>query len=135
MSNTTTDISDYDAITTVIERYLNGAKSGRSADMKPAFHEHATLFGFAGPELFAGPIQQLFDWNDANGPAAGLAARITSIDLVETVATVRVELDNWTAHRFTDLFTLLKVDGEWKITNKVFHLHHVEEADVAKRAA
>jgi hypothetical protein len=23
----------------------------------------------------------------------------------------------------TDLFTLLKVDEEWKITNKVFHLH------------
>jgi hypothetical protein len=24
---------------------------------------------------------------------------------------------------FTDLFTLLKVDGAWKIMNKVFHLH------------
>jgi putative lumazine-binding protein len=31
--------------------------------------------------------------------------------------------DDWTGHRFTDLFTLLKVDGEWKIMNKVFHLH------------
>jgi hypothetical protein len=36
---------------------------------------------------------------------------------------VRLELDNWTDHRYTDLFTLLKVDGEWKIMNKVFHLH------------
>ena len=40
-----------------------------------------------------------------------------------TIATARVEADNWTRHRFTDLFTLLKVDGEWKIMNKVFHLH------------
>lgn len=40
-----------------------------------------------------------------------------------TVATVRLEMDNWTGHRFTDFFTLLKVDGEWKIMNKVFHLH------------
>ena len=65
----------------------------------------------------------LFDWNDHNGSATQLQGRITSIDLVETVATVRLELDNWTGHRFTDLFTLLKVDGEWKIMNKVFHLH------------
>lgn len=32
-------------------------------------------------------------------------------------------MDNWTGHRFTDIMTLLKVDGEWKIMNKVFHLH------------
>ena len=38
-------------------------------------------------------------------------------------ATVRLELENWTGYRFTDFFTLLKVDGEWKIMNKVFHLH------------
>ena len=91
--------------------------------MKPAFHKDATIFGYAGADLFAGPIQQLFDWNDQNGAATGLKARIASIDLVDTVATVRLELDNWTGSRFTDLFTLLKVDGEWKIMNKVFHLH------------
>ena len=39
------------------------------------------------------------------------------------LATVRLELDAWTGNRFTDLFTLLEVDGEWKIMNKVFHLH------------
>ncbi len=91
--------------------------------MKPAFHKDATIFGYAGADLFAGPIQQLFAWNDGNGPATGLKARIASIDLIDTIATVRLELDNWTGHRYTDLFTLLKVDGEWKIMNKVFHLH------------
>ena len=91
--------------------------------MKLAFHPDATIFGYIGPDLFAGPIQGLFDWNDKNGPATELQGRITSIDLFETVATVRLELDNWTGHRFTDFFTLLKVDGEWKIMNKVFHLH------------
>jgi Putative lumazine-binding len=28
-----------------------------------------------------------------------------------------------TGHQFTDLFTLLKIDGNWKIMNKVFYLH------------
>ncbi len=91
--------------------------------MRSAFHQEATIFGYAGDDLFAGPIQKLFAWNDENGAATGLQARIAGIDLVETVATVRLELDDWTGSRFTDLFTLLKVDGEWKIMNKVFHLH------------
>ena len=123
MNNAPSRESEHDAIAKTVQYYIDGAKSGRGADMRPAFHQDATIFGYAGTELFAGPIQQLFDWNDQNGPATGLQARIASIDIVSTIATVRLELDNWTGHRFTDLFTLLKVDGEWKIINKVFHRH------------
>ena len=121
--NVPTDVSEHDAIAKTVQHYIDGAKAGKGDDMKPAFHKDATIFGYVGADLFAGPIQQLFDWNDKNGPAAGLQARIASVDLIDTVATVRLELDNWTGHRFTDLFTLLKLDGEWKIMNKVFHLH------------
>ncbi|MBL8190933.1 MAG: nuclear transport factor 2 family protein [Acidobacteria bacterium] len=48
---------------------------------------------------------------------------IASIELNATVATVRLELHNWSGHRFTDLFTLLITEGEWIIVSKVFHLH------------
>ena len=124
----TTIVTEYDQIAGVVQHYIDGAKSGKGNDMKPAFHPEATIFGYVGTDLFAGPIQQLFAWNDQNGPAAELEARIVDIDLVGTVATVRLELENWTGFRFTDLFTLLKVDGEWKIMNKVFHLHSNEAA-------
>ena len=128
LSNETSNVGtrtekEQDVIARVVQHYIDGARSGKGAAMKPAFHPDATIFGYAGADLFAGPIQQLFDWNDANGAATGLQARIASIDLIETVATVRLELDNWNGHRYTDLFTLLNVDGEWKIMNKVFHLH------------
>ena len=123
MSSLPIEVSDSDAIAKTVQHYIDGAKSGRGADMKPAFHQDATIFGYIGPDLFAGPIQQLFDWNDQNGPATALQARIASIDVFGTAATVRLEADNWTGHRFTDFFTLLKVDGEWKIMQKVFHLH------------
>ncbi len=123
MSNAAIDVSEHDAIAKTVQHYIDGAKSGKGEDMKPAFHKDATIFGYAGADLFAGPIQQLFDWNDESGPAAELQARIASVDVVDTVATVRLELDNLSGHRYTDLFTMLKVDGEWKIMNKVFHLH------------
>jgi len=121
--NAPANVSEYDAITKAIQHYIDGGRSGKGDDMKPAFHKDATIFGYAGADLFAGPIQQLFDLVDKNGPATGLQARIASIDLIDTVATVRLELDNWIGYRYTDMFTLLKVDGEWKIMNKVFHLH------------
>ena len=123
MSNATTTVNDQDIITKVIQRYIDGARSGKGEDMKPAFHKDATVFGYVGPDLFSGPIQNLFAWNDDNGPATELEDRIASIDVTGTVATVRLELENWTGFRFTDLFTLLKVDGDWKIMNKVFHVH------------
>ena len=99
-----TNMNDYDAITTVIQHYIAGAKSGKGSDMKPAFHDDATIFGFVGADLFAGPIQGLYDWNDANGAATDLVSRIVSINIVETVASVRLESDHWTGHRFTDFF-------------------------------
>ena len=123
MSNLPTNVSEYGAIAKVVQHYIDGAKSGSGNEMKRAFHKDATIFGYIGADLFAGPIQQLFAWNDENGSATGLEARIASIDLIDTVATVRLELDNWTGHRVTDLFTLLKIDGAWKIMSKVFHLH------------
>ena len=107
----------------LVMRRRSTGKTGRTEEMKKAFHPDATIFGYIGTDLFAGPIQGLFDWNDQNGAATELQGRIASIDIVESVATVRLELENWSGHRFTDFFTLLKVDGQWKIMNKVFHLH------------
>ncbi len=117
MSTATLNVSEYDVIAKVVQYYIDGAKSGKGDDMKPAFHDDATVFGYVGADLFAGPIQKLFAWNDDNGVATELQARIASIDVVGTAATVRLELDNWTGYRFTDMFMLLKVDGEWKITS------------------
>ena len=117
------DIQEYQAINDTIQHYLDGAHSGKGDDMRPAFHDQATIFGYVGPDLLAGPIEGLYAWNDENGPATDVVTHVTIIEVVETVAIVRIDADNWTGHRFTDFFTLLKVDGQWKIMNKVFHLH------------
>ena len=123
MGDISNNTSDNEMIEKTVQFYIDGAKSGKGDEMKPAFHKDATIFGYIGDDLFAGPIQKLFDWNDKNGPATELETRMASIDVVGTVATVRLESDNWTGHKFTDFFTLLKVEGTWKIMNKVFHLH------------
>ena len=111
------------SIESVLDQYINGGKTGRGEDMRGAFHKDATIFGYVGEDLFAGPIELLFSWNDENGPAVGLVYEIDHVDIEGTVATARLDINNWHGHRFTDFFTLLRLDGEWKIISKVFCLH------------
>lgn len=121
MSTACTD--DVRLIREAIQKYFDGARTGNSDIMKPAFHEEATMFGFIGPDLVAGTIQNLYDWNNENGAAADISSQITNIDIEGTIASVRAESDNWTGYKFSDFFTLIKIGDDWKITNKVFHLH------------
>ena len=123
MTTTPTMVSEADAIAKTVQIYVDGGRSGRGDDMKAAFHPDATIFGYLGNDLFAGPIQKVFDRIDQNGPATELEWRIASLDICETIATVRLELDNWTGHRYTDMLALVKVEGEWKIIRKVFYMH------------
>src|SRR5262245_66648043 len=93
--------------------------------MKPAFHQDATIFGYADGELFAGPIQLLFGKVDHDAPATGGSTPGSSVSTSST----RLLGSGWnsmtgTATATLDLFTLLKVDGAWKIMNNVFHQHH-----------
>jgi len=123
MNNAPAMAGEREAIDKVLQTYINGGISGRSEDLKNAFHQNATIHGYIGPDLFGGPIQLLFDWIDENAPAAELKCDITDVDIFETIATARVECHNWGGHRFSDMFSLLKTDGEWKIISKVFYLH------------
>ena len=75
MTTAATNHNEDDAIAKAVQHYIDGAMSGKGDDMKPAFHKDATIFGYVGTDRFAGPIQQLFDWNDQNGPATELKAR------------------------------------------------------------
>ncbi len=112
------NIDDYQAIREVIQHYIDGARAGVGELMRPGFHQDATIYGYV-----CLPDPSRAYTTDENGPAPDIKSVIASIDIYGTVATVRLESDNWTGLRFTDLFNLLKTEGRWQIMNKVFHLH------------
>lgn len=114
---------DLQQIQALMQTYVEGGRSGDNALLRPLFHDLATICGYVGPDLFAGPIQLFYDWHAGNGPAPGLRAGEPRIDLEGSAASARIELEDWTGHRFTDFFTLVRIDGRWQILSKVFHLH------------
>ncbi|MGK7296494.1 MAG: nuclear transport factor 2 family protein [Candidatus Wenzhouxiangella sp. M2_3B_020] len=110
-------------IEAVMKAYVEGGRTGRVKTLRPIFHELATICGYVGPNLFAGPIEMFYDWHEENGAASSLKVLDTRIDVEGMAASVRIELDDWTGHRFTDFFTLVRFDGQWQIMSKVFYLH------------
>lgn len=125
-----TYVRDYDAIVEAMNRYSEGVRTGKSTAMKPSFHERCTFYGHLDGQLLAGPAQLLFDWVDGNGPSPDFDVRFASIDILDTIASVRLEMDNVTGKlagepgmRLSDLFQLIKVDGRWLISQKSFHRH------------
>lgn len=123
MNTGTADIAEYKAIAATVQHYIDGARKGSGKTMKKAFHDEAWIYGAMADAPFIAPIQELFDRVDERGSAPDLEAHIAEINIANTAATVRLELHNWAGRRFTDFFTLVKIDGKWVISNKVFHLH------------
>jgi len=121
-------LADYDAIVKTMQMYIDGSRRGKSGLMRPAFHPDASFFGYAGEQLATG-TKFLFDWIDKNGPAPKIEPRIVSVDILDSIAFVRLEVAGWSGNlaglgvRMSDLFTLLKMPDGWKIIQKAFHWH------------
>src|SRR4051812_11465893 len=118
--------TEYDGIVNAMQLYIDGSKQGKSELMRSAFHPDASFFGYAGGQLATGTAF-LFDWIDKNGPAAEIEPRVASVDILDTIAVVRLEVAGWSGTlagsgvRMSDVFTLLKTPSGWKIIQKAFH--------------
>lgn len=122
MSRTT--IKDYEEITEVLKRYVDGMAAGKSEMMKPSFHKNATMYGYVqGVGLIEGSIENLYSITDKGGPDPNRQARIDILSVVETAAAARIVIENARGATYTDFHHLLKIDGEWKIISKIFHQH------------
>ena len=83
--------TQYDEIVKTVQLYIDGSKQGKSELMRPAFHPDASFFGYAGEKLAVG-TQFLFDWIDKNGPAPRIEPRVVSVDILDSIAVVRLEV-------------------------------------------
>jgi len=121
---------EHDAITRTMDRDIAGVRAGDGEFMRPAFHPEATMSGYCQGVEYSGSIEHVFGWVIANGPAPDIEPRFARIEIIETIALVHLKVRRWSGKlagaksRASDVFTLLKLNGEWKITHKLFHWHN-----------
>ena len=122
-------LTEHDAITRTVHCYIAGARAGDGELMRPAFHPSATISGYCQGVEYTGSVEHVFQWINQNGPAPDISPRFARIEIIESIAVVHLEVQHWSGKlagsqaRASDVFTLLKCDGEWRITHKLFHWH------------
>ncbi len=109
------------AVRAAVEGYLRSHATGDGSHVRAVFHPALQMLWVVNDTLARRTAEQYVS-GFRGAPAADEAQRrrwIASVEVFGTAATARVILDYPTT-TFVDLFTLLKVQGEWKIVSKVF---------------
>jgi hypothetical protein len=121
MSN---NASDLDLIVQTVQLYFEGMYHSDVEKLKKAFHSKAVLHGYIEGEFIHLPLDGWLEHvSGVTAPAESgeeYDMRIVSIDVTSTVAAVKVA-DLYIGRRFTDYLSLVKVEDNWVIVDKIFH--------------
>lgn len=98
--------------------YTEAAVKGDSKIAMQGFAPAATMSYAEGDSLVTVPIQALYDYYDQTGPH-NATYKIAGCSVAGDVAMVSIE-SKFGENEFTDMFTLVKADSDWKIVSKVY---------------
>ncbi len=114
---------DKEAITKTAQVYVDALNNRDPEGIKKAFHSVAVLYAAGRNGLDDFPRWRWVEMMEKNPakPADWVpyTSKITVLDIADTTAVARVDLDHPT-HTFTDYLSMVKLDGEWKIVNKIY---------------
>jgi len=112
--------SDYDAIETTVNYYLQGGTNNDFDMLKKAFHETATMKYVADGEYKEVNAIEFFKAGMKPGPAQNRKTRVTNINVTGHAANARLEIE-YETFTFIDYMNLLKIDGEGKVVSKIYY--------------
>lgn len=115
----------YDAVVQVLSDYFDGLHHSDTQALKRVFHPSAQYACATDGSLLVLRMDEYFPIVDARASPASKGEprtdRIVSIEFAGPVtAFARVEC-SIAPKLFTDLLTLIRLDGRWQIISKVFH--------------
>ncbi len=103
--------------------YVDGVAKGDAAKLEQAFREGSWMFGSVSGTRYDVPITEMIKMVEAQ-PAdvdGSFQATVRSADEEGDAALVVLEEQGfWGTLSFVDYFSLVRVDGSWKIVNKTF---------------
>jgi hypothetical protein len=105
-----------------LEHYINAHATGNPDYIRKAFFPEAKIMAFRDGKLLNLSVEE-FASRFSGKPAADESQRqrrIDSLTITGNAGVARIVLD-YPDTTLTDYMSLLKVDGEWKIVNKVFN--------------
>jgi hypothetical protein len=106
-----------------VQLYVEGVANGDAAKLEQAFQEGAWMFGAVSGTRYDVPITEMIKMIEAQ-PAdvdGNFRATVRSVEEEGDAAVVTLEEDGfWGALSFVDFFSLVRIEGNWRIVNKTF---------------
>ena len=119
-------MSDKEEISKVIQTYIDGMNFSSAEKTKAAFHQNASIVGYLHGDFMEMTLADFSGFVLSQQPSP----HDSSTDVTYEVLDVAIE--GHTAHvkvkdvylgiTFVDTLSLIKVDDQWKIYNKLFHV-------------
>lgn len=113
--------NDEALVRATVERYLHGLKFNDVDSLKSAFHPDAKLF-FVKKDGSLGSLTQE-QWYKGFAGSAGKEEEgtlsIVALDVTGNAASAKIR-EEYPKSIYTDYVSLLKLDSEWRIVNKIF---------------
>jgi hypothetical protein len=117
--------ADFPAIREVVQHYADGLRDGSVETLQKAFHPQAVMAGYLNDDRFLVDMAGFYDLVRAvPAPATSgepFRHELLSVQVSGKTATVEIAEYSFLGHDFRTCFHLLKTDGRWQITAKLFN--------------
>mgnify|MGYP001796753119 CR=1 FL=1 len=112
--------TDYAKVEKTVNYYLVGGTIGDYNLLARAFHKDATMKYISDGEYKEVKALDFFEKAIVQGEKSNRITKVISINISGNAASATLQI-NYPTSSITDYMNLLKIDGDWKIVNKVFH--------------
>ncbi|MFS4469696.1 nuclear transport factor 2 family protein [Maribacter sp. 2210JD10-5] len=103
-----------------VSYYLDGGTNNDFETLKKAFHKDATMKFIRNGEYKEVNAIKFFKKAVKPGPKQNRKTSIVSTDVTGNAAAAKLKIE-YERFNFIDYMNLLKIDGEWKVVNKIFY--------------
>jgi len=119
-------MTDMEQIESVIQLYIDSMDESNSEKVKTAFHENGKVVGYLHGDFMQMSVDDFAGFVASQQPAPkekGEDVEFETLlcEILGATALVKVR-DKYLGITFVDILSFIKVDDEWKIYNKLFHV-------------
>ncbi|MFF0970327.1 nuclear transport factor 2 family protein [Streptomyces sp. NPDC003703] len=114
----------HDGVRAAVEAYVSAVCAGDPQAVREAFRPEAYMWGYLGRELVSAPIGAFCQVVAADSGERAWTRTYTydirSIEVSGEVAVAVLDERGYQGEDFTDHFSLVREDGQWRIASKTF---------------
>lgn len=119
-------MQDKDAIAAVIRTYFDCMNESSAEKVREAFHSNARITGYLPDGLYEMTVEDFAKFVASQQPSPkekgdAEVLELVSLEIAGNTAVARVR-DQYLGMNFLDTLSFLKIDSEWSIYNKLFHV-------------